>query len=324
MIWIFKSFFQTSTLPATLAASTGFAILLLLFYYGIFHRRNVGGGLPPGPYPYPVIGNLYQLRKPVHRVLKDLAHKYGPIMFLRLGSVPTVVVSSSEMAKQFLKVHDAIFANRPATAAGKYYKGLKLYPYGDHWRQIRKLCVSALFTAKRVESFKYVREEEVSEMIRSIWEESQNGTIAVNVSKATSTLTSNVIWRILAGRKFSDNDLGADAFKGFKDLASEKTATLGEFNIGDFIPYLDWLDLQGIKRRMMKVKKTFDPLVEKIIDERLPMANARSIDGQAEAKAERVKDFVDVLLQISSEDDHKKGDTKAARETIKATLFVCR
>ncbi len=30
-------------------------------------------------------------------------------MFLRFGSVPTIVVSSSEIAKQFLKTHDLMF-----------------------------------------------------------------------------------------------------------------------------------------------------------------------------------------------------------------------
>jgi hypothetical protein len=52
------------------------------------------------------------------------------------------------------------------------------------------------------------------------------------------------------------------------------------------------------------------------------MAAAPSSDGQAEA--EHVKDFVDVLLQMTAENDHIKGDTKARREAIKAIMFVCR
>ena len=85
-------------------------------------------------------------------------------------------------------------------------------------------------------------------MIGFILEESQNGTIAVNVSKAIFTFSSNVIGRILARRKVSDDDLGAHG-KGFKQLLLELSDVVGELNIGDFIPYLDWMDLQGIKRR---------------------------------------------------------------------------
>lgn len=318
----FPKLFQTLALPATWMATAGFASLMFFVLFWVLHRSQRNGGrLPPGPYPWPIIGNLLQMRMPVHRALKDLAEKYGPIMFLRFGSVPTVVVSSSEMAKLFLKTHDSIFASRPSTAAAKYlsynFKGFALSPYGDYWRQLRKLCVLELLTAKRIESFKHVREEEVSAMIRSIWEESQNGTIAVNVSKAILTLTSNIIWRILARKKVSDDDLGADG-KGFKHLLLEVSAIMGEFNIGDFIPYLDWMDLQGIKRRMFKVNKTYDVFIEKIIDDHC-MAAAASSDSQSET--EHVKDFVDVLLQMTAENNHIKGDTKFTRETIKAIIF---
>eukprot|EP00253_Pinus_taeda_P017717 PITA_17717 len=269
-------------LPATWRATAGYgALIFFLLYWILQHKggRN-GGRLPPGPHPWPIIGNLHQLKKPVHHALKDLADKYGPIMFLRLGSVPTVVVSSSETAKHFLKTRDSIFASRPATPAGKYlsynFKGILLSPYGDYWRQVRKLCVLELFTSKRIESFKHVREEEVSAITRSIWEQSQNGTIAVNVSKAILTLSSNVISRILFGRKVSDDDLGADG-KGFKNMLLELSAT----------------------------------------------AAAPSSDGQTEAKAEaeNVKDFVDVLLQMTADNNHINGDTKARQETVKSIMF---
>jgi flavonoid 3'-monooxygenase len=147
-----------------------------------------------------------------------------------------------------------------------------------------------LLNAKRMESFKHVREEEVSLMIRSIWEKSKSGTIAVDVSKAISTLTSNIVWRMLARRKFADDDLGGD-FKGFKDLLVELITTAGAFNIGDFIPYLDWLDLQGINRRMKKIHKTFDEFAEKIIDDHVAHRMATASNGQKEEEP---------MLKISS------------------------
>ena len=319
-------------LPATWMATAGFATMTLFLLYWLLHYKTQswnGGRLPPGPYPWPIIGNLHQMRVPMHHALKDLADKYGPIMFLRLGSVPTVVVSSSEIAKLFLKTHDSIFASRPSTSYAKYlsynYKGIILSPYGDQWRQVRKFCVLKLLTAKRVESFKHVREEEVSAMIRSIWEESKNGTIAVNLSKALLTLSYNVIWRILARtRKVSDDDMGADG-KGFKELFLQLSATSGTISIGDYIPYLDWMDLQGYKRNMLKMNKTYDAIAEKIIDDhRMAAAAAAVPSSDVQAETEQVKDFVDVLLQMTAENDHIKGDTKSRRETIKAIMFVCR
>lgn len=321
----FDMYFHEFVRTLSLSAATGLGILAFVYWILNKGRRN-GRRLPPGPYPWPIIGNLHQLRLPVHRALKELADKYGPIMFLRLGSVPAVVVSSSEMVQHFLKTHDLIFCSRPATAAGKYFaynfQGVIFAPYGDYWRQTRKICVTELLTAKRVESFKNVREEELCVMIRSIWEESQSGAMAVNVSKAFSTLTSNIIWRILASKKFSDQDLGADG-KGFRDLVLEAGTTAGAFNIGDFIPYLDWLDLQGINRRMEKASKIFDAFAEKIIEDHLDCCRSKApatsnAPAPAKAETEQVKDFVDVLLDIVQSD---KMDTKITPETMKAMIF---
>lgn len=154
----------------------GLAILLLIvIFFCKYHLKTTESSnpeLPPGPSSWPIIGNLHLLGELPHRALKDLADKYGPIMFLRLSPVPAVVVSSPEMAKHFLKTHDLVFASRPATAAGKYlvynFKNVALAPYGDYWRQMRKICVLELLTSRRIESFQSVREEEVSAMILCI------------------------------------------------------------------------------------------------------------------------------------------------------------
>ena len=76
----------------------------------------------------------------------------------------------------------------------------------------------------------------------------------MNVRKSILTLSSNIIWRILARRKVSDDDFGARG-KGLKHLLLELSYVVGDLNIGDFIHYLDWMDLQGIKRSMVKVRK---------------------------------------------------------------------
>eukprot|EP00253_Pinus_taeda_P015537 PITA_15537 len=224
------------------------------------------------------------------------------------------------MAKQFLSTHDLIFSNRPLTTGGKYiffnYRDVAFAQYGDHWRQMRKICVTELLGTKRIESFKHVREEEMSVMIRSMWEESESGTIAVNLSKAISNVVSNIVWRMLTRRKFSDDHLSANG-QGFKDLTSEVSIVLGAFNVGDFIPYLDWLDLQGVKRRMKKIHKTFDEFAEKIIEDRVDHRVADAMNGRHEA--EPVKDFVDVLLDLAAETD--KAENEITREKIKAIVL---
>ncbi|KAM0865589.1 hypothetical protein ACQ4PT_043182 [Festuca glaucescens] len=103
--------------------------------------------LPPGPLNLPVIGSAYRLVNALpHRAMRDLAGVHGPLMYLRVGQVPVVVVTSKEVAREVLKTHDAIFATRPKLMAGDivaYGSTALLFcsTPGDYFQKLRRLCV---------------------------------------------------------------------------------------------------------------------------------------------------------------------------------------
>ncbi|KAL6868254.1 hypothetical protein ACP4OV_015099 [Aristida adscensionis] len=147
----------------------------LLFVLATRRRRTRAHGLrlPPGPWQLPVIGSLHHVagRLP-HRALRDLARRHGPVMLLRMGEVPTVVVSSREAAREVMKTHAAAFASRPLSATLAVLttggRDIIFAPYGEHWRRLRRLAVTELLSARRVLSFRAVREEEVAAMLRAV------------------------------------------------------------------------------------------------------------------------------------------------------------
>ncbi|KAF5178455.1 Cytochrome p450 [Thalictrum thalictroides] len=90
-----------------------FSILASL--YSFFHllsfrtKYGVKRRLPSSPWGLPILGHFHMLGNLPHRNLHQLANKYGPIMSIRLGQVPTIVISSSpEWAELFLKTHDVV------------------------------------------------------------------------------------------------------------------------------------------------------------------------------------------------------------------------
>ncbi|GMJ07279.1 cytochrome P450, family 71, subfamily A, polypeptide 25 [Hibiscus trionum] len=119
----------------------------LAFLSTVFIRRRCKQlKFPPGPKPWPIIGNLNLIGSLPHQSLYKLSQRYGPLMHLKFGSYPVLVASSAEMAKEFLKTHDQIFATRPQHAAGKYitynYSDVLWAPYGPHLRQGRKIYMN--------------------------------------------------------------------------------------------------------------------------------------------------------------------------------------
>ena len=90
-------------------------------------------------------------------------------MLLHLGHVPTLVVSSVEMAREMMKTHDVVLSNRPKTMAANMftygYLDMSFASYGNYWRHARKVTILELLSLKRVQSFQFIREEEVKLLV---------------------------------------------------------------------------------------------------------------------------------------------------------------
>ncbi|KAI6671726.1 hypothetical protein NL676_006611 [Syzygium grande] len=276
-------------------AAAWLATLALLLLARRLRRQNYN--LPPGPKPWPIIGNLNLIGPLPHRSLHELTKTYGPLMHLRFGSFPVVVGSSVEMAKAFLKTHDVAFAGRPKTAAGKYttynYSDITWSPYGPYWRQARKLCIMELFSAKRLESYEYIRTEELTSLLRSLYL-SRGAHLALK--DHLTDLSLNVISRMVLGKKYTEETENSIVRPDeFKKMLDELFLLNGTLNIGDSIPWLNFLDLQGYIKRMKALSKKFDRFLEHVLDEH---------DERRRGVANYVaKDMVDVLLQFADDPD---------------------
>lgn len=149
-------------------------IFLAIFLFWLFRQHNKQSlPLPPGPKPWPIIGNLPHLGSFPHHSIADLARKYGPLMYLRLGFVNVVVAASASTAAQFLKVHDANFSSRPPNSGAKYiaynYQDLVFAPYGPRWRMLRKISSVHLFSGKALDDFRHVRQVRLIQPILTLY-----------------------------------------------------------------------------------------------------------------------------------------------------------
>lgn len=94
-------------------------------------------------------------------------------MSVWFGTSLTVVVSNSDLAREVLKDKDQQLADRPRTRSAARFSrnGADLIwaDYGPHYVKVRKVCNLELFSPKRLEALRPIREDEVTTMVESIF-----------------------------------------------------------------------------------------------------------------------------------------------------------
>ena len=174
---------------------------------------------------------------------------------------------------------------------------------------MRSVCVLQLLSAKRVHSFRNVREEETALLLEIIGDQSSSS-FPVNLSGMFGTLANDIICRVVLGRKYG----GEGEVGGFKELLGEFMRLLGSFSVGDFIPWLWWVNrINGLDSRVERVAEAFDEFLDRVVDQHLE-------DSREFIKGEEGKDFVDVLLGI--QEDSEKDGFSMDRDSIKAVILV--
>ncbi|KAL0453049.1 UNVERIFIED_CONTAM: cytochrome [Sesamum latifolium] len=155
-----------------------YIILLLIWLISIillraFVKRRSSPRLPPSPLALPIIGHLHLLSSIPHQAFFKISSRYGPLIHLYLGSVPCVVASSPEVCKEFLKTHEISFSNRPKTVVSDYVtygsQDFSFAPYGDHWKFVKKLCVSRLLGGQTLDLLlQPIRRQEINYLIELV------------------------------------------------------------------------------------------------------------------------------------------------------------
>ncbi|XP_062030692.1 phenylacetaldehyde oxime monooxygenase CYP71AN24-like [Rosa rugosa] len=288
--------------------------LLLLFIFVLFSLSRSVEKLktPPSPTRLPIIGNLHQVGTLPHRSLHALSKKYGPLMLLHLGQVPTLVVSSANMAKEIMKTHDSVCCSRPkSTAANILLYGcgdIAYSPYGEYWRQVRKLCVVELLSLKRVQQFEFAREEEVTELVKSIRKACLRKS-PINLSDMLSTTFNNILSRCVTGNRFvEEND------NWFGEASRRLLVQLTTFSFGDMFPCLRWIDnLRGFIASLKATSAKLDGFFDQLIEEH----KTTKAEGMPETS-----DFVDILVKLQKDDILNLDLTQDNLKAILQDMFI--
>ncbi|KAL0703934.1 hypothetical protein Bca4012_070359 [Brassica carinata] len=289
------------------------AIFVVSFFIISKKHKPSKWKLPPGPKTLPIIGNLHNIKGQPHTCFINLSKTYGPVMLLRFGFVPVVVISSREGAEEALKTQDLECCSRPETVAARMisynFKDIGFAPYGEEWKVLRKLVVVELLNMKKFQSFGYIREEENNLLVKKLTEAALTRS-PVNLKKTLFTLVASIICRLAFGIdihkcEFVDEDNAADLVHKFELLVDG-------IAFSDFFPGVGWIldRVSGQNKTLNNVFSELDTFFQKILDAHLKPV--RTVSNNP--------DVVDVMVGLMKKQEQDGDSFKLTTDHFKGII----
>ncbi|RWR80492.1 phenylalanine N-monooxygenase [Cinnamomum micranthum f. kanehirae] len=313
------------TRPTTALLLFGSFLFFLLQFRTEKHKDQKSPPLPPGPMPWPIVGNLIKLvmNKPAFRwILRLMKEMNTEIACIKLGNVHVIPVTSPEIGREFLKKHDAIFASRPLTMASEYlsrgYLSAATAPLGDQWKKMRRVVANEVLGPARLKWLVNKRVEEADNLVRYLYNQCRSSRVGdgavVNVRVATRQYSGNVIRKMMFNQRYfgmghSDGGPGVEEEEHVEALFT-MLSLLYAFCVSDYMSVLRRLDLDGHEKILKKAMKVVNKYHEPIIDGRIKKWRSGA-DGRVRKEPE---DLLDILISVQDTD----GKPLLTPEEIKA------
>ncbi|KAG6471094.1 cytochrome P450 81Q32-like [Zingiber officinale] len=287
--------------------------LFLLSIFLIFHRqRQNHRRLPPSPPSFPILGHLHLLKPPIHRPLAAISAAHGPVVLLRFGSRPILLVSSPSAAEECFTVHDIAFANRPRFLAGKIlgydFTAMLWAPYGSHWRDLRRITSMHLLTSGSLRASSDLRTGEIRALVRNLFLQ-QGGSSGgaprrLDLKSTLFDLVCAIIEQLvvpLAGETPKQRLIVREMV--IEGLRLSTAAA----NAGDYMPAFMRVAWRGLEKRLMRLRRRRDEFWGNLI---VQHRERRQIEdnGGGGVDGEGRKTMMDVMLSLQSIDPDRYTD----------------
>ncbi|KAI3463822.1 hypothetical protein Pfo_020485 [Paulownia fortunei] len=305
-------------IPSTGYSSTVLSFELLLFFLlfiAVFAFWLTPGGLAwalskaqirpitaiPGPSGLPLLGLVLSFTNSLtHRILFKLSQRYKAksLMAFSVGFTRFIISSSPATAKEIL--NSSAFADRPVKESAYellFHRAMGFAPYGEYWRNLRRISATHLFSPKRVACFGEFRREIGLKMMEEIMLKMEKN-CEVEVKNVLHFGSLNNVMMSVFGKCYDFSGENGDGVE-LEGLVKEGYELLGIFNWSDHFPFLGWLDLQGVRKRSKRLVEKVNAFVGKIVEEH--SVKRAEYEGLEVADDPHSHDFVDVLLDLEKE-----------------------
>ncbi|XP_010443949.1 PREDICTED: cytochrome P450 89A2-like [Camelina sativa] len=278
-----------------------FVSLTLCFLVNLFLRRTTTNSLPlpPNPNLFPILGPFQWLRKGLgglNSYLRSIHHRLGPIISLRIFSVPAVFVSDRSLTHKALVLNGAVFSDRPpALPTGKIITSnqhtIGSGTYGATWRLLRRNLTSEILNPSRVKSYSNARRsvlENLCDRIRNHGEEEKPIVVVDHLRYA--------MFSLLVLMCFGDK-LDEEQIKRVEFVQRRELLTFSRFAILNVFPSFTKLFLRKRWEEFYQIRREHKDVL-------LPLIRSRR--KMIEYSKDYVQSYVDTLFELQLPEEKRK------------------
>ncbi|XP_074063011.1 cytochrome P450 1A1-like isoform X2 [Macrotis lagotis] len=230
------------------------ALVIIFVFIRVLENSNKWKKYPPGPWSFPIIGNLLQLGDHPYLTFMEMRKKYGDVFLIKLGTVPVVVVNGAEMVKKGLLQDGENFAGRPNMHTFSFFaegKSLSFsVNFGESWKIHKKIAINALRSFSKAEAKSSTCSclleehvtEEVSELVK-IFRKLSSNLGSFDPKSPITCAVANVVCALCFGKRYDHFD---EEFLRVVKTNEELLKASSAANPADFIPCFRYLPLRII------------------------------------------------------------------------------
>ncbi|KAG4925453.1 hypothetical protein JHK87_050993 [Glycine soja] len=269
------------------------ATIILIFIRRLFNQTSESeyAKLPPGPRPFPIIGNILELGTNPHIALTKFSKIYGPLMTFKLGRITTIVISSPQVAKEVLLENGQVLSSRTIPhsvhALDHHIYSTVWLPPSAQWRNLRRVCATKIFSQQLLDSTQILRQQKVKDLLDFVKERCKKGGV-VDIGEVVFTTILNSISTTFFSMDLSDST--SEKSHEFMNIIRGIMEEIGRPNVADLFPILRPLDPQRVLARTTNYFKRLLKIIDEIIEERMPSRVSKSNHSKV------CKDVLDSLL----------------------------
>ncbi|KAJ7746782.1 cytochrome P450 [Mycena maculata] len=257
---------------------------------------------PPGPRRLPLLGNILDMPSEKEWIkFSEWGQTYGDISSVSVFGQQMTIINSAQVAMDILDKKSSIYSDRPVVPMGGELVGWKntlaLTPYGERFRNYRRLAHSVFGSRSSMAGFEPLEETETHRFLKRLV--STPDGLQDHIRKAAGA----IILRISHGYQVQE---GADPFVTLADIATEQfslSSSPGGFLV-NLIPPLRHLPSWFPGADFQKTAKAWAETLCQMVEQPFQFVKQEIAAGSAE------KSLVSILLDGKTLSPNEEFDVK--------------